>query len=137
MSQKEPIEALFRSLFVVLMDNATSEYSFITTFFAPPMRFAAPLHPPSLPPTPGLLSPPLEESINTPGIEEGLTPRPTQGDLRTPRPRSNSVFSAAGAQAIAAAMAAPHALAKEERAALDALWKQILDPVLEYTQVAL
>ncbi|KAF8450537.1 Vps52-domain-containing protein [Boletus edulis BED1] len=59
---KEPLEAILRSLFLVLTDNATAEYSFVASFF-----FAGPLGP----------SPFAEE-------QEIVTPEPH--DLRTPVP---------------------------------------------------
>ena len=36
--QKEPIEALVRSLLLVLLDNGTAEWSFITAFFSQPSQ---------------------------------------------------------------------------------------------------
>ncbi|KAF8195726.1 Sac2 family-domain-containing protein [Mycena galopus ATCC 62051] len=100
-AHKEPVEALVRSLLLVFMDNATAEYSFITTFFTVD---------PVVPPednalfSPGLLSPGGgERRMSVAGSEHGGGPR---------RARSGS----------------------EEQASSDAIWKQIMDPVLEYTQ---
>ncbi|KAI0638062.1 Vps52-domain-containing protein [Trametes polyzona] len=123
-NHKEPLEALVRSALLVLMDNATAEYSFITTFFAHEPRPALPtkdssgsiMSPPLLSPTNG----DFEETRSNPGSDFG-------GESAAPRRRLTSITSvmSSGPQ---------EPSAKEELAALNALWKQVMDPVLDYCQ---
>ncbi|KAI0368152.1 Vps52-domain-containing protein [Pilatotrama ljubarskyi] len=123
-NHKEPLEALVRSALLVLMDNATAEYSFITTFFANEPRPAMPskessgsiMSPPLLSPTNG----DFEDTRSNPGSDFG-------GESVAPRKRLTSMTSvmSAGTQ---------EPSAKEELAALNALWKQVMDPVLDYCQ---
>jgi hypothetical protein len=107
-SHKEPLEALLRSILLVLMDNATAEYSFVTNFFATEAS--------SLPPLSALLSPdgPTFDQQSAAGSDGGLTHR-TRGESISKSPRLTIS-------------------AKDEQTTLDAIWKQILDPVLEYCQ---
>ncbi|KAK7061930.1 vacuolar sorting protein [Favolaschia claudopus] len=115
-AHKEPVEALVRSILLVFMDNATAEYSFVTSFF----RVDAVVqqeHDNALF-SPGLLSPGGgERRMSVAGSEHG----------GARRARAGSVMSASGMQSLAAAV-------KEEQATFDATWKQIMDPVLEYIQ---
>ncbi|KIM90943.1 hypothetical protein PILCRDRAFT_811444 [Piloderma croceum F 1598] len=118
-AHKEPIEALFRSLFLVLMDNVTAEYSFVTSFFS---REA---------PTLSLSSKEYNDLMLSPtatvkgGFDERSTIKSEIGG-HMPRARSDS---------IAKSVYTPQgANVKMERAPLDAIWKQIMDPVLEYCQ---
>ena len=120
--QKEPIEALFRSIFLVLMDNATAEYSFVTNFFAS---------------EPSTLLPSSEQSNDTlfpatpavtGGFDEGHLAIGSEIGEQTPRPRADSTNPTS-------ATPKQNAFAKMERAPLDAIWKQIMDPILEYCQV--
>ncbi|KAH9899993.1 Vps52-domain-containing protein [Cubamyces lactineus] len=123
-NHKEPLEALVRSALLVLMDNATAEYSFITAFFAREPRSnisskdssGSVMSPPLLSPTNGE----FEETRSNPGSDFG-------GDSVAPRRRLTSITSmmSAGAQ---------EPSPKEEQAALNALWKQVMDPVLDYCQ---
>ncbi|OSC96811.1 Vps52-domain-containing protein [Trametes coccinea BRFM310] len=124
-NHKEPLEALVRSALLVLMDNATAEYSFITTFFANEPRPV--LHSKdssSLMMSPTLLSPTqgeFDESRSNPGSDFG-------GESVAPRRRLTSITS------VMSAGAPEQPNAKEELAALKALWKQVMDPVLDYCQ---
>ncbi|KAJ7044495.1 vacuolar sorting protein [Mycena alexandri] len=115
-AHKAPVEALVRSLLLVFMDNATSEYAFVTAFFIiDPM---SPLEADNALLSPGLLSPGgMERRMSVAGSERG----------GTRRGRSASIVSAGNVQFLAAAV-------KEEQASADSIWKQIMDPVLEYTQ---
>ncbi|KAJ6486376.1 vacuolar sorting protein [Mycena vitilis] len=112
---KAPMEALARSLLLVFMDNATAEYTFITTFFT-----VDPMSPQEVENalfSPNLLSPDgHERRMSVAGSETGRG-----------RNRAASIVSASGMQSLAAVV-------KEEQASSDAIWKQIMDPVLEYTQ---
>jgi len=118
--QKEPIEALLRSIFLVLMDNATAEYSFVTTFFA------------------------TESSTVPPSSEESSNPlsSPTANVKASFDERHVVVRSEIGghaqrarADSIANPIPRQNTFIKTERIPLDAIWKQIMDPVLEYCQV--
>lgn len=118
-THEEPIEAILRSLFLVLMDNATAEYAFIATFF----RSESFAPPPAMEnnsalfsPTATLLSPDFDGKSNA-GSEIGMhVSRPFSGNGDGPRDL----------------IAQTSLMDKAERAPLDAIWKQILDPVLEY-----
>ncbi|KAI0068809.1 vacuolar sorting protein [Artomyces pyxidatus] len=124
-SYKETVEALLRSCLLVLMDNGTAEYAFITAFFA---------HEPNLPAAPeprmassSLFSPtalnadlPADDGVSTPGTEFFvMTPRPRQ--------RTDSLFSTDSHPPAVT-------LSKEEQAALNATWKQIMDPALDHAK---
>lgn len=102
-THEEPIEAILRSLFLVLMDNATAEYAFIAAFF----RSESFAPPPVMETNSALFSP----------TATLLSP-----DFSFDDRRSNAGFE----------IARPDLMDKAERAPLDAIWKQILDPVLEY-----
>lgn len=121
-THEEPIEAILRSLFLVLMDNATAEYAFIIAFFrsesfAPPPAMET--NSALFSPTTKLLLPDFgfEDSKSNAGSEIGThISRPFGGNGHGPRD----------------ATARPGSMDKAERVPLDAIWKQILDPVLEY-----
>ncbi|KAI9512249.1 vacuolar sorting protein, partial [Russula earlei] len=122
---KEPVEALLRSALLVLMDNGTSEYVFVTTFFAPEPELP-PSHAPQVVSShlfsPALLSTPLpaDDAVSDPATDVApVTPRP--------RERTDSVFSNESLRP------ASH-LSKEEQTVLNAVWKQIMDPALEHAK---
>ncbi|KAJ7094621.1 vacuolar sorting protein [Mycena belliarum] len=118
-THKAPMEALLRSLLLVFMDNATAEYTFITTFFTVD-PLVAQEDAESVMFSPGLLSPESRDRrMSVGGSEHGGR-----------RNRAGSIVGTSGMQSLAAAV-------KEEQASSDATWKQILDPVLEYTQTFL
>ncbi|CDO71327.1 hypothetical protein BN946_scf184908.g85 [Trametes cinnabarina] len=124
-NHKEPLEALIRSALLVLMDNATAEYSFITTFFANEPRPA--LH--SKDSSNSIMSPTLlsptrgefDETLSNPGSDYG-------GESVASRRRLTSITS------VISGGTPEQPNAKEELAALNALWKQVMDPVLDYCQ---
>jgi hypothetical protein len=107
------------------MDNGTSEYAFVTTFFIPE---------PDLPPadTPvvssHLFSPtaltatlPADDAVSTPATDVApVTPR-----ARRP---TDSVFSNESLRPATR-------LSKDDQSALNAIWKQIMDPALEHSKV--
>lgn len=113
-AQKEPVEALFRSLLLVLMDNATAESTFIKAFFCEPSP--EPFSPDSF-----LLSPD--------SVEDRI---PSGSDFAgfTQRPRADSMFSTNG-------LSGRPKPTKDEQAVLNAIWKQIMEPALSYCQVCL
>jgi vacuolar protein sorting-associated protein 52 len=114
--QKEPIEALLRSLLLVFMDNATSEYAFLKTFFPPE---------------------PLASEVDSEQYNALLSPRSVlSGEDRSAagsdyggiRSRTNSISAP---PPIMPSLAPP----KDDKSNMDATWKQIFDPVLEYITV--
>jgi len=107
---KEPIEALLRSIFLVLMDNATAEYSFVTSFFA--LEVLA-LPPSSSDSTKAMFS---HTATLKGGADERRSATASEVGGHTPRTSKQS------------------STLKIERVPLDAVWKQIMDPVLEYCQ---
>lgn len=119
--QHEHTEGLFRSLHVVLLDNATAEYSFILAFFTttatpptPSASFARRQSTVTLEPSP--LSPsipfsPLEETLSDIG---GITPTARRFSINLHELTTQG---------------------KDEKTALDAIWKSVLDPAVEYCQV--
>ena len=108
------------------MDNGTSEYVFVTTFFAPepdlppvqtPQVVSSHLFSPIALPTPL----PGDDPVSSPASEVApVTPRP--------RERTDSVFSNES-------LRPSSRLSKEDLAALNAVWKQIMDPALEHAKV--
>jgi len=122
---KEDVEALLRSALLVLMDNGTSEYTFVTTFFAPEPD-PPPVHTPQVVSShlfsPTSLSAPLpvDDAVSTPATDVvPETPRP--------RERTDSVFSNESLLSVSR-------LSKDDQIALSAIWKQIMDPALEHAK---
>ncbi|KAF8760169.1 Vps52 / Sac2 family [Rhizoctonia solani] len=89
---KEPPEAAFRSLLLVLLDNATAEYAFLSSFF--------------------------RQEPNPP--RKPSTRRVSGIIFEDPEEQSES-----GGDSIPIS---PNSAAKEERAYIDGLWKQIMEP---------
>ncbi|KAJ7765024.1 vacuolar sorting protein [Mycena maculata] len=118
-THKEPVEALARSLLLVFMDNATAEYTFVTTFFTVDPLIMSEEAETAF--SPGLLSPD--------GRERRMSAAASEHGAR--RNRAASIVSARGMQSLQSLAVA----VKEEQASSDAIWKQIMDPVLEYTQI--
>jgi hypothetical protein len=115
LQQKAPVEALLRSLLLVFMDNATAEYTFIKSFFSaeksiPSQDSLNAIFSPN-----ALLSPEERQSVS--GSDYGGRSRSNSVTI----PSSPSTTTLAG---------------KDEQATLDAIWKQVLDPVMEYVQVS-
>lgn len=121
--KKEPVEALLRSMLLVLMDNASAEYTFVTAFFAPESR-------------PSMHSKQSSGSIRSPTSLLS----PTNGDFDDIRSNTGSEFNFSPKQRVSSlgnvvTLSNSEASAKEEQSVLNAIWKQIMDPVLEYCQV--
>ncbi|KAF5388452.1 hypothetical protein D9615_000536 [Tricholomella constricta] len=111
---KEPIEALLRSLLLVLMDNATAEYTFVKTFFSVEAFL------PTEDSNNSLLSP---TSLLSPDRATFADNRSISGsDYGGSRVRTANIMNAIAAVETA----------KVEQASSDAIWKQIMDPVLIY-----
>jgi vacuolar protein sorting-associated protein 52 len=113
--QKEPVEALLRSLLLVVMDNATAEYTFITTFFQvdPGPAAIEHIHPFGSP-----------TALLSPGSYLEPNRQSQTGSDFDIQPSHDDSIRRVSTVAV-----------KEEQANMDAIWKQIMDPVLEYCQV--
>lgn len=131
---------------LVLLDNGTSEYSFVSSFFSSPPPIQA-----------SVSSPPLSRSDSGLGLDANgsalLTP--TGGEFPdhrsngsdagwAPRARLDSINSVLGMPPPlnGSGSGTPQSASsgrdpKEEGANLTLIWKQIMDPVLEYCQVSL
>ncbi|GLB33953.1 putative vps52 / Sac2 family protein [Lyophyllum shimeji] len=116
-THKEPVEALLRSLLLVFMDNATAEYSFVKTFFSSTASLPTEDSKNSLLSPTSVLSPDRATFADNRSVAES--------DYGTPRVGSASIMSA---------LAAAETARKEDRATSDAIWKQIMDPVLTYCE---
>lgn len=123
---KEPVEALLRSLLLVFMDNATAEYTFISQFFAsnePSSTVDTSLS--LLTPVASVPTPTMMATPDTAVFAENKSPVASEyeGNGRT--------FSGAmpGSGGVV-----PMVNSKEEQALVDSIWKQIMDPVMEYCQ---
>ena len=138
--QKVPMESLLRSALLVLMDNMTAEYTFVTTFFSLdanpiPARKEA------------LMSPSIaHESLSSmvpddeAGIPTGTLSATTSTSLATSLTvdtNSNPAPIYSMARGATPQPNPPVQLSKEDQAALNAVWKQITDPAVEYTQVGM
>ena len=109
------------------MDNATAEYAFINAFFASEPRHSkdagGPMSPPILSPIKGEFDEPRSAATSDIGGSETMSPRR----------RVMSITSVlGGAPSTPGAEGGP--LSKEEQVALNQIWKQVMDPVLEYVQ---
>lgn len=121
------------------MDNATAEYTFVTTFFSPdtnpiPVRNEA------------SMSPSIVQSSMSPAVPDDETGTPA-GTLSaatstslvltpvTTDPNSNPAPLYSVARGATPQPNQPVQLSKEDQAALVVVWKQITDPAVEYTQV--
>lgn len=134
------MESLLRSALLVLMDNATAEYTFITTFFSPdanplPVRKETPMSPPI---THGSSSPtaPDDESGMPAGAHSATTSTSLATSL-TVDTNSNPAAAYSLARGATPQPNLPAQLSKEDQTALNAVWKQITEPAVEYTQVGI
>jgi hypothetical protein len=112
-AQKEPVEGLFRAMLIVVMDNATAEYSFIRQFFnrdEPTTTDSSATNDPAT----GDLG--LEESV--PGSPVELKRR--ESGLGSVRTMQNSA-----------------AKKKADDVYFDGIWKQVMEPVLQYADVSI
>ncbi|KAH8118383.1 Vps52-domain-containing protein [Phellopilus nigrolimitatus] len=127
-AHKEPLEALFRSMLLVLMDNATAEYTFVTAFFTPPSQ------------TLDILAPESSGSVFSPSRDSGGfdARRPSLGTetIGSPpmRRRESLARSISNEPQLASAALEPRNMSKEELSVLTGIWKQIMEPTLIYCQ---
>ena len=136
--QKAPMESLLRSALLVLMDNMTAEYTFITTFFSPdgnpiPVRKETPM-------SPSIAHDNLSSTVqdDEAGTPVGTHSATTSTSFATPVTVDTNLDPAliySVARGATPQLAPPVQLSKEDKAALNAVWKQIADPAVEYTQV--
>ena len=99
------------------MDNATAEYSFVSSFFAPEAS------------TPPFSSKEKNNSLLSPvdgDFDEQYSPIGSETVGHTPKAYTDSIVHTTPKQIT---------IVKTERVPLDAIWKQIMDPVLEYCRV--
>lgn len=107
---------------MVLTDNATAEYVFITSFFANEPRVS--------PQGRDVLAPAMSPPILSPTFGDFDELRSEVGNESvSPRTRVVNIHS------VAQGSLSHEQSAKEEQAALNAVWKQVMDPVLDYCQV--
>lgn len=113
--QAEPLESVFRSMLLVLLDNASAEYLFIAKFFREPVPMDVPV-----PRSPQLFSPSIssfpDDSRRT--VTESESDR---GDTPSKRRSTPQIIEPSNE--------------KEQRATLGSIWKQIMDPALQYCDV--
>ncbi|KAG5341928.1 hypothetical protein C0989_006771 [Termitomyces sp. Mn162] len=109
-SHKEPIEALLRSLLLVFLDNATSEYTFVKTFFSVEASL------PTKESSNSILSPSLQSPDRATFADQRSVAESDYGGQRVVSPGIVNSLSAA------------ETASKEEQAGTDALWKQVMDP---------
>ncbi|KAF9653375.1 vacuolar sorting protein [Thelephora ganbajun] len=134
---KAPLESLLRSALLVLMDNTTAEYTFVTTFFPPdassvPVRKEAPMSPSIVHES---LSPVVPDDES--GIPAGTLSATTSTSLATPvtvDTNSNPAPIYSLARGATPQPNLPMQLSKEDQVAFNSVWKQITDPAVEYTQ---
>ncbi|PFH51402.1 hypothetical protein AMATHDRAFT_74956 [Amanita thiersii Skay4041] len=113
-THKEPIEALLRSLLLVFMDNATAEHKFVNVFFNVDDN---------------LVFGDLRSVVPT--VSTPLSPdRVSFTDDKT---NEESEIGDYPDKISNLKMQSP-ASARKNQAALDIIWKQIMEPVLEYCQ---
>ncbi|KAG8932947.1 hypothetical protein FRC02_000298 [Tulasnella sp. 418] len=113
---KEPTEALFRATLMVLMDNGSTEYAFISKFFQEPASIQTP-------------SPLLRSPVFTPSnlnFGEDRPPTETATESVSPSRRTSAYLNPPPP--------ATRDNDKEQRAMFDGMWKQIMDPAIQYCQ---
>jgi hypothetical protein len=152
--QRLPVEACFRSLMLVLLDNASSEYTFLVRFFSPPPPMSS-----SAGGTPRLARLLSSFSQGAGGGEDGPVPaaRDRFGSLastvggRTERLPSTVTLGGGLRERQPSYIGGMPALVegdgrsgegsaaagKEERKEMEALFAMAFDPALEYVQVRL
>ena len=103
------------------MDNATAEHTFVSTFFTNQTTLP--------PPEPRQQAPPISAIISPDGGTFTDLRSPTYSDFGSQQPMSSTTPGLGGFVSFVAK-------SKEEQATIDAIWKQIIDPVMEYCQVS-
>ncbi|GAA5932560.1 hypothetical protein JCM3775_005959 [Rhodotorula graminis] len=106
-----PPEALFRSASLVLADNASAEHAFLASFFGHHSSLSLDAAPTS------------SSSAAAAGQAPGLRRSATNGSLRSVAGLSDGARTATGGERDE----------RMQRAVVDALWKTVLEPAIEYT----
>lgn len=126
-------ESLFRSLSVVFVDNALSEYTFVTDFFGAPTA--------SVDASPSLLA--TSQSSDRPRVTSAgwdVVSRQGEGTgATTVGGRRRSVTSSIdGAESVATSVAGYGGSEGRVRrkTAVDLVWKNIVEPMMEYHRVS-
>ncbi|KAL5508210.1 VPS52 [Sanghuangporus vaninii] len=123
-THKEPLEALFRSMLLVLMDNGCAEYTFVTAFFPQPSQDPTPKASDS---SGTVFSPPESQGLPAEDTRRASLGAETIGS--PPMRRRESLT-----HSISNNMLGHRNLSKEELSALTMVWKQIMEPTLNYCQ---
>lgn len=123
--QTAPLEAIFRSALLVLLDNASAEFAFIKQFFKTEAFTASP--PPGQMPSHRRIA-----SIDSIGFSDAMSrarPRSEFDGLRSPGADTviEGTVNGAGRKTPAET--------SEEKKMLENIWKQIFEPSLPYVQV--
>jgi vacuolar protein sorting-associated protein 52 len=126
--KKEVPEALLRSCLFVLVDNATAEYSFITNFFTLE-SIAQPVSPVKKPDS-NLFSRGLLSADDV--ADDAQSNSASDILFETPR-----TVQHANITLTSSAVSSSASLSKDDQTVLSTIWKQILDPALDRTQVSL
>ncbi|CED85269.1 Vacuolar sorting protein VPS52/suppressor of actin Sac2 [Phaffia rhodozyma] len=121
---KLPLEALFRSIMVVLLDNACAEYTFLTRFFSRLSLYST--RPDTLATQDRLLNIQSEHATESGSGGAGRSVR------------KNSIISSVGAGGGLAdgwkGSKEPEKEDKEDKERLQKMWHEIFDPALNYVQ---
>ncbi|KAG8880252.1 hypothetical protein FRB97_000964 [Tulasnella sp. 331] len=121
-AHKAPVEALFRSALLVLLDNASAEYSFIVKFFREPVESSvssSALKSPMFTPVGSTTSSRMGHSrLNDESESDGETPG---GRRKSIRQSQSGTFLSLEQE-------------KEHKALVDGIWKQIMGPAIQYLQ---
>ena len=132
------MESLLRSALLVLMDNLTAEYTFVTTFFSPDTNPVPVRKETLMSPRQSSLSPMVpDDDTGTPAgtlsvtTSVSLVVTPVTVDTNSNPAPGYSIARGATPQP-----SLPIQLSKEDQTALVTAWKQITDPAVEYTQVS-
>ncbi|KAG8858375.1 hypothetical protein FRB91_009827 [Serendipita sp. 411] len=116
---KEPVEGLFRSLVIVVMDNASAEYSFIRQFFNREDQN----------------EPSASRATSVIGDDDHLESVNESSDAE-PRPRHHTLAHRrqSSTSSVVSVRSAILRKQREEDAYFAEIWKQVMEPVLQYTE---
>ncbi|KAG8810652.1 hypothetical protein FRC17_002845 [Serendipita sp. 399] len=118
-SYKDPVEALFRSLIIVLLDNASAEYSFVRQFFNREDQN----------------EPSVSRAGSVIGDDDHLESVNESSDAE-PKPK-RPIFAHRRQSSTSSAVSVRSAILRrqrEEDAYFAEIWKQVMEPVLQYTE---
>ncbi|KAG9017341.1 hypothetical protein FRB95_013845 [Tulasnella sp. JGI-2019a] len=123
-AHKAPVEALLRSALMVLLDNASAEYSFIVKFFRePPVDTSLS--------TSALKSPMFTPVGSSTGL--GLGDRRPSGNGSESEGEASGVGRGSGFSQGGGGFQSPEQ-EKEHRNLIDGIWRQIMNPAIQYCQ---